>query len=1207
MGRLLAAAGCVFLCSIGSWMASPVGAFHGNYLTRFLRSQSLLLDPSTLPRLPQNSKHFVMTSSPSLGQCEEAGESSSDGRGGDVTAVLLSYRSNIRRATRELRKSPSEEEAKRPIRSLVYFLGQASESLSAPCTPDVVVETVIPALHLVASLNDYRLLLRLWEVTKQFCTERNLELALPRLLGESLTALGKTSASLSKVKRLWRTDAHLGATPRETNAYLKLLEDKPRLALRVWQAERDRGRTNAYSLALVLKAVQKSVGEERTPSSAVMDQDDMEDGVETPFQGWKTDSWQWNEAVALLEEDYLGCLDTDDDISSSSDWTNPVVTSLLQLNHRIAATDRRHPEGALAWGIWEFFRDDSHALRLVAPDVRTCTGVLTCLGDDWSRAESLLRAMETDDSLPTPNVYTYAATLASFARAGEYSQAWKLLEEVPQPNTVVYNTVLLAFTTRRQPWKRRISQAQREDTHKRLGMALSLHYSMKRHLDCSPDAVTYNTLLQMVATADLEPSGWQSLEEDHPSHFSYASTPWSFPERLVHTLLDQMEDTSVARNTLTYRHAIASARTFQGVIQLLGRALGDSSVTVSPDIFDTALQVLAREGDMDGIQLVLSKMIREGHSPTSESLLNTIRGLSKSGNTRSIPFLVLALMGNDEAADHLFTVHGLKLEVKRLPPPKAQHLTTAITSCLHGNDFENARRILASMRDLGMEPSDESLEAIARSYARLALEMVQGSKIPAEAKARAKSSYDIVKRLESSRLSLQSLVARACGSTGLFNDAQLLLRSMHGEALRHDSAEAFQDIRASVYQGDREIISGLHKSLLKSTADQGNVTAALALAEDIQHFERQSHWGQPAHLGNSGTIGWSDLDGEGEVNPPTLYTDDCGVSIPVNGLGMNAADWNYVLEAASKSGHWKVCINTLQFLRPYLQSIHPERTSDEEARRTFNEQYKSLSNGLISATKCFAVRSQYGWAVRAIEDWILWSGRRPPKQAVQSSIRILSARGRGDEVYRLLANSLQPPVQDATREGKAYELTLYVSAITALYMNGLYDAADDIFVGAVSSGVIPFQLERQSYGAEKRVTLDLHGMNTAVAHSAVRCALQQEALSARWTSKELWDNDMVIITGRGKKSALQMRPILRPEVQRMLIEEFYPPLSTVSVPGNMGALRVSSDGIVEWVEHQRQLKGDRMMAVAAFLKDFSSGHRIREAFSKAASAKPGDQ
>ena len=53
----------------------------------------------------------------------------------------------------------------------------------------------------------------------------------------------------------------------------------------------------------------------------------------------------------------------------------------------------------------------------------------------------------------------------------------------------------------------------------------------------------------------------------------------------------------------------------------------------------------------------------------------------------------------------------------------------------------------------------------------------------------------------------------------------------------------------------------------------------------------------------------------------------------------------------------------------------------------------------------------------------------------------------------------------------------------------------------------------------------------------------------------------------------------------MLLEEFYPPLNTFSVPNNTGALIVPSGDINAWQAHQRKQTGARMLAVAAVLKD----------------------
>lgn len=95
----------------------------------------------------------------------------------------------------------------------------------------------------------------------------------------------------------------------------------------------------------------------------------------------------------------------------------------------------------------------------------------------------------------------------------------------------------------------------------------------------------------------------------------------------------------------------------------------------------------------------------------------------------------------------------------------------------------------------------------------------------------------------------------------------------------------------------------------------------------------------------------------------------------------------------------------------------------------------------------------------------------------------------------------------------------------------------------------------------------------------------------------LWERDVVVITGRGKGSERRYRPVLRPEVQRMLVEEFYPPIGTSSIPGNMGALQLPSSDIEGWLNHQRGQKGKRLLAMADILKDLS-GPRLKGSLEK---------
>ena len=129
--------------------------------------------------------------------------------------------------------------------------------------------------------------------------------------------------------------------------------------------------------------------------------------------------------------------------------------------------------------------------------------------------------------------------------------------------------------------------------------------------------------------------------------------------------------------------------------------------------------------------------------------------------------------------------------------------------------------------------------------------------------------------------------------------------------------------------------------------------------------------------------------------------------------------------------------------------------------------------------------------------------------------------------------------------------------------------------------------------------LDLHGMTVAIAHSAVRTALQKEVQRTLLPSDhQAWCHDVIIITGKGNNSAHRLRPVLRPEVQRMLTEEFYPPLSTISVPNNIGALQILAKDVDSWLDYQKRQQSARLLAVANLLKSFAGGSRLRESIRK---------
>jgi len=77
--------------------------------------------------------------------------------------------------------------------------------------------------------------------------------------------------------------------------------------------------------------------------------------------------------------------------------------------------------------------------------------------------------------------------------------------------------------------------------------------------------------------------------------------------------------------------------------------------------------------------------------------------------------------------------------------------------------------------------------------------------------------------------------------------------------------------------------------------------------------------------------------------------------------------------------------------------------------------------------------------------------------------------------------------------------------------------------------------------------------------------------------------DLVVITGRGLHSSEWMRPVLRPDVQTLLVERFHPPISSWTVPGNTGRLVVDAVGIAAWAEQSKQTKAALMRRLSGAL------------------------
>ena len=871
--------------------------------------------------------------------------------------------------------------------------------------------------------------------------------------------------------------------------------------------------------------------------------------------------------------------------------------------------------------------------------------------DEYEQSQCLLEHQKGKPSTSLPsNVYLYNSALQALTTASKYHSG-----PVTPKKT------------------RKIKKSNVDRTKERISMAFQLYYRMTRPASSmipnrnQPDFVTYNTLLAVLAVDSnsdtLHESDWKDIYENqfnidmmkHNSMGNFRShdevmdvmndtESCTYLEHLIVALLDRMVQCNIDRDTMTYKYAIRAMMSMpqsdpnievddrtSAVLRLIRRAHMDQKRykcrnIVTCELYNEALYFFAQVGNVIGIFHIMSMMNDEigfvlDSDQKNNIWLHIINGLGNGCMTSALPAV---LSGNVMADADLYVIStrlGLDWTKMTFPSFNANHFSAAISCCLKESDFESARLVLSRMRELGIRPTSETLHDISRSYAIIALEyketLPKGKETPSMEQysvIRARSSYTILTSIDNPSHSLVAIVSRACCSAGMFKEAQTLLRSLHQRVLqlRWEEHEAnslgTSNPQSTILLNNIcRILSPLHQDLLRYCANQGNVTNALSLCEDIQYISKQfmikSHGkDQLDTLNVTATI---------HHHLPIENTNDATQP----NIGISISGWKSLLIAAAKSGHWRVCLSTLQFLRPYVETTRPSKTFSPQEQTHRDMLYGQLEPAINIAIKCLALRSQYGWIVRVIDDWIEWSGgsRRPPRDAILTAIRTLATRGRGEEVNNVLTRCVNIPLLSKSKyDDPMYNAMLYVGAITALYNEGLYDEADDAYVSAMTRHSLPLNIQHEMISAtERRTTLDLHGMNQAVAHSAVRIALQQLAISAdHWNrdtsgssgsgdTSSSFDTDLIIITGRGLNSALKMRPVLRPVVQRMLVEEFYPPLSTISVPGNMGALRISSSDINEFLNHQRQQKGARLLLVAAMLKNIvAPGGRLRAALAQ---------
>ena len=841
-------------------------------------------------------------------------------------------------------------------------------------------------------------------------------------------------------------------------------------------------------------------------------------------------------------------------------------------------------------------------------------------------------------------------------------------DEVLKPNTWVYNAAMLACT----------ESIDSKSNGNNLVTSFEILEKMERNGvndTTAPDTVTYNTALSALdgcSFASVKEA--MSLTEKEKANHNRLSTHDRIYD-VVFDILDTMKDREVARDAITYYNAIMACKSnSEDALAVLRKSLLDTEFIQSnlsdndvetkqlkgraragiAFVANAALSVASSLGDITIIPEVVSLISEVNVKLNAESIKHIIRTLGKINECEAILALLICLRGQEFANDILKEQYSIdilsNISDESIPMIEEEVYSAAITSSLKNDALAVADQVLLSMKKNGLMLNQRSLKEIIAEYCRMAMvSSKEEFKIARVAKrqgndtsrygivepiyitsrARAKAALTMLKAVERPSPGLLSPIAKACCAAGLWQDARSILRKMHRAAIHElrQGRKGNSNNSVPMKGGFLDELPRLHRSLLKFCAKGGNIIPALNFSNDIQFLASQiQRHGKSQRRGIVETVEKEPelitlssrllMDNPTPDTMPEAVFSDAGAltTLLERPIGLTGQDWKLILIAASRGGHWKVCVGTLPYIRPYVKETHPmyarEFSTDQSPSRPtlerLNRKYDRIARALTAAILCFEARSQYAWAIRAIDDWIDWSGRRPRKEAVASACRILAKRYRGQELIMLVTKVLNiPPLDNADGEidddseapDYTYEKAIYTESINALHKSGLYVEADQLYAEGVANGHLPWAVVPTGRKDHQQLRLDLHGMSAAVAHSAVRVSLQKEIMG----DGEIKARDVMIITGRGRRSGERFKPVLRPEVQRMLTEEFYPPLGTSSMPGNLGALFVAGDDIKAWLHHQQKQKGERILLIADVLRDISSGNRIEKALQQSSS------
>ena len=1037
----------------------------------------------------------------------------------------------------------------KPVRSLYfYLLDNVATEINSIADP--LQRALTQALRIAGSVNDYKLILQLVSAVNEYCIGDGVQYAIvdPRVLGEAVSALGKTTANTNKIGRVWRTSAHyrcwsrpIGA--REINALLQVLSDRRKIKsmLNLYHescaSSAQQPSIDPYSISIVLQGLRKSVAAEPKqliPKSNI---------TQAPLRQWflkglidpLSPCWQWEEAIRVVD-------------ASFARVNNPVISALLQLNSAVARSHSRHDGPQMAKRLHHILTTRT----FMQLDAVTCTIILQSLG---SQHEAALKILGSYEAKPTTRMVGAAAAVC--LRSRQYPLALQMVEDQlasrqGRVDPRVYRALLRALL--HPTTGKRRTRRDRKDAMVRMQCALKItSLLLLPHSSDDEVASTCRSFLAVLADVQglLKPIDWQSLNtladcdaENTALLFQHApaneSVSQSSADFLVHCTLGVLAGRGLEACPMTLQHA-ASSMDSTSVLPFLRTTL----VNLHADTLKATLRMLAQRKDASEYVLELVAIMQQRQHPwDSECLLSLVHGLGRHEGLA--PRLADLLLGH--SVESIVVPSGVDFSLAFHPLLIGEsHFASGVCSCLLLSDFVGARKLLIRLHE---EPqvSQDSMQKLAFAFATKALDGSSHKRTQA-AKSRALTAYQMQKSIREPSVSLLVIVARASYYCGLVSEARGLLQQLHSMITEpqpnSSSKRRDEHIRA---------LASLHQDMLRHSAKTGDLVEALATYSSVE-----------------------------ELSDKVL-----GLPVPnaieeAAALSVGPFELKLLLKAAAKAGDWKACLRTFQSIRPFVEATHVDRLGEDDDTSGLDVDYGRLEDVMTETTKCLSRTRQYAWVLRVLNDWIAWGGRRPPVAAMRNAIRMLASKSRGRELCAIVLQCASMESSKTISDDTSYLPVLFSSAVTALYKNGMFDLADDMFLSGVTHGAIPLSYVTSTDGGLYRnTTIDLHGFNLAMAHSAVRVSLQQEALELSESNK---GTRVTIVTGRGLRSALRLRPILRPAVQQMLVEEFYPPLGSSTVPWNTGALEIDPTDVAAWTENQKWQKGTRMLIVAAMLKN----------------------